>query len=134
MREAARMAGADEFIERLPQGYETPLGRGGGKLSVGQRQRLSLARGLVRDPQVLILDEPTSALDPETESRFVATLRELSRDRIVIVISHRLSTIRAADQILFLEQGKIAEAGSHGELMAHPRGRYRHFDDLQSGS
>lgn len=133
VREAARLAGADEFIERLPQGYRTTLGRGGGKLSVGQRQRLSLARALVRDARILILDEPTSALDPHTEGRFVETLRAVSRDRLVIVIAHRLSTVRRADEILFLDHGRISERGSHAELLARPDGAYRRFVELQSG-
>ena len=132
VREAARMAGANEFIERLPERYETPLGRGGGKLSVGQKQRLSIARALVRKAKVLILDEPTSALDPETEQRLVASLREASRDRVVFVVAHRLSTIRSADQILFVEDGQIRERGSHEELMAREGGAYRSFVELQS--
>jgi ABC-type multidrug transport system fused ATPase/permease subunit len=134
VREAAQLAGASDFIEHLPQGYATPLGRAGGKLSVGQRQRISLARALVRDARILILDEPTSALDPETESRFVETLRALSRDRIVVVIAHRLSTVRTADEILFIEAGEIRERGRHAELLAIPDGRYRRFVELQSGA
>ena len=134
VRRAARLAGADEFIEKLPQGYATPLGRAGGKLSVGQKQRLSLARALVRDARILILDEPTSALDPETETRFVETLREVSRDRIVIVIAHRLSTVRTADEILFIDGGEIRERGTHASLIARPGGQYRHFVEMQSGS
>ena len=133
VREAARLAGAAEFIEGLPRGYATPLGRSGGKLSVGQRQRVSLARALVRDARILILDEPTSALDPETEARFVETLDALRRDRIVVVIAHRLSTIRSADEIFFLEQGRIQEQGSHAGLLAVPNGSYRRFVALQSG-
>jgi ABC-type multidrug transport system fused ATPase/permease subunit len=132
VRRAAVIAGADEFIERLPEGYRTRLGRGGGKLSVGQKQRLSIARALVRRAAVLILDEPTSALDPDTEQRLVAALREASRDHLVIVIAHRLSTVRAADQIVFLEEGRILERGSHAELMARPNGAYRHFVELQT--
>ena len=120
VREAAKLAGAEEFIEKLPQGYQTPLGRAGGKLSVGQKQRLSLARAMVRDARILILDEPTSALDPETETRFVATLREVSRDRIVVVIAHRLSTVRTADEILFVDGGEIRERGTHAALLEHP--------------
>ena len=134
VREAAQLAGASDFIEHLPQGYATPLGRAGGKLSVGQRQRISLARALVRDARILILDEPTSALDPETESRFVETLRALSRERIVVVIAHRLSTIRSADEILFIEAGEIRERGRHAELLAMPDGSYRRFVELQSGA
>jgi ABC-type multidrug transport system fused ATPase/permease subunit len=133
MRRAAQIAGAADFIEALPEGYETRLGRGGGKLSVGQKQRLSIARALVRDAPILILDEPTSALDPDTERRLVAALREASRTRIVIVIAHRLSTIREADQILFLDGGQIVERGAHRELMARPGGAYRHYVEIQTG-
>jgi ABC-type multidrug transport system fused ATPase/permease subunit len=132
IRRAARSAGADEFIRQLPQGYATPLGRAGGKLSVGQKQRLSIARALVRDAPILILDEPTSALDPKTEQQLVAALREASRDRIVIVIAHRLSTIREADQIFFIEAGRSIERGTHAELMTQPDGAYRHFVELQT--
>jgi len=132
IRRAARIAGADDFIRALPQGYSTPLGRAGGKLSVGQKQRLSIARALVRAAPILILDEPTSALDPATEQRLVAALREASRTRLVLVIAHRLSTIREADQILFLEAGRIVERGSHDELMARREGAYRRFVELQT--
>ncbi|MDH5675407.1 MAG: ABC transporter ATP-binding protein/permease [Myxococcales bacterium] len=133
MREAARVAGALEFIEHLPQGFDTPLGRNGGRLSVGQKQRLSIARALVRNAPVLVLDEPTAALDPETELRLVSALREASRDKLVVVIAHRLSTIRHADQILFLQEGKIAERGTHDELMTISGGAYRRFVELQRG-
>ena len=132
VRQAARVAGAEEFIARLPEGYQTQLGRGGGKLSVGQKQRLAIARALVRKARVLILDEPTSALDPETEQRLVASLREASRDRVVFVVAHRLSTIRSADQILFIDEGRIIERGSHDELMARPDSAYRSFVELQA--
>jgi len=129
---AARAAGADAFIQRLPQGYQTRLGRGGGKLSVGQKQRLAIARALVRDADVLVLDEPTSALDPETERDLVAALREASRDRLVLVIAHRLSTIRAADCIHFVYEGRIRESGVHDALMARSDGAYRRFVELQA--
>ena len=132
IRRAAQLAGADEFIQRLPQGYATRLGRAGGKLSVGQKQRLALARALVREAPILILDEPTSALDPETERKVVAALREASRSRIVLVIAHRLSTVRAADQIAFVEGGRIVERGSHEELMARPDGAYQRFVGLET--
>ncbi len=132
VRRAAQIAGADEFIRELPEGYRTQLGRSGGKLSVGQKQRLSIARALVRRSRIVILDEPTSALDPETEQRLVSALREASRDRLVLVIAHRLSTVRTADQILFVEDGRILERGSHPELMAKPGGAYRRFVELQT--
>ena len=105
---------------------------GGGKLSVGQRQRIAIARALVRDTPILILDEPTSALDPETEQRLVATLREASQTRLVVVIAHRLSTIREADQILFVEGGRIVERGDHLSLMNRSGGRYRRYVNMQT--
>ena len=129
---AARIAGADDFVRALPDGYQTRLGRAGGKLSGGQKQRLAIARALVRDAGILILDEPTSALDPESEERIIAALREAARTRVVIVIAHRLSSIRAADTILFLEHGRIIERGTHAQLMSRPRGAYRRFVELQS--
>jgi ABC-type multidrug transport system fused ATPase/permease subunit len=132
IRRAARIAGAHEFIEALPDGYRTRLGRAGGKLSAGQKQRLSIARALVRNAPILILDEPTSALDPDTERQLVASLREASRTRIVIVIAHRLSTIRGADEIFFLDQGRIVERGSHAELMRQANGAYRTYVELQT--
>ncbi len=132
VRRAARAAGADEFIGTLPQGYRTRLGRGGGKLSVGQKQRLAIARALVREARILILDEPTSALDTATERRLVEALRDAARTRLVLVIAHRLSTIREADQILFLADGHIIERGSHEELMAREGGAYRRFVELQT--
>jgi ABC-type multidrug transport system fused ATPase/permease subunit len=132
LRRAAEQAGAAEFIERLPAGYATRLGASGGKLSVGQKQRLAIARALVCDAPVLILDEPTSALDPETEQRLVASLRDVGAGRLVLVIAHRLSTIRAADQIVFLEEGRVVETGTHDELMSHPAGPYRRFVELQN--
>ena len=128
---AARLSGADEFIQKLPAGYQTHLGRAGSKLSVGQKQRLALARALVRQAPLLILDEPTSALDPETERRFLTMLREVSQTRLVLVITHRLSTAAAADQIVFLENGRIVERGSPDELLSRPDGAYRRYVDLQ---
>jgi ABC-type multidrug transport system fused ATPase/permease subunit len=134
IRRAAKLAGADEFVRALPQGYATKLGRAGGKLSGGQKQRISIARALVRDAGILILDEPTSALDPESELRITLSLREAARTRAVIVIAHRLSSIRGADQILFLERGRIVERGSHAELMARADGAYRRFVELQASA
>ena len=131
VRRAAEQALADDFIQALPDGYATRLGRAGAKLSVGQKQRLQVARALVRPAAVLILDEPTAALDPETEAALVRALRAASRERIVFVVTHRLSTVIEADQILFLEDGRIVERGRHADLVARPDGAYRRFWDVQ---
>ena len=131
LHEALETAGCNEFLEKLPHGIDTVLGRSGDTLSVGQQQRLSIARGLVRDAKILILDEPTAALDPQTEQRLVGALENAAKDRLVIVIAHRLSTIRHADQIIFLEDGRIVESGTEAELMARPDGPYRTFVELQ---
>ena len=128
----ARIAGAHDFIAALPEGYDTRLGTSMSKLSVGQKQRLAIARGLLRDSRILILDEPTSALDPETEEYLVRSLQEAARDRLVIIIAHRLSTIACADKVVFLEDGRLRESGSHEELMALPDGHYRRFVELQT--
>ena len=127
---AAQIADADEFIRALPNGYDTELGERGGKLSSGQRQRLSIARALVRDAPILILDEPTAALDARTERRVLGNLAAWAAQgsgRVIFLITHRLSTIKNADKIAFLESGRIAEHGTHDALMARPAGRYRAF-------
>ena len=131
--EAARVAGALAFIEELPQGFATRLGRMGGTLSVGQKQRIAIARGLVSKAPVLVLDEPTASLDPETENALVAALEAGRRDRLLVVIAHRLSTIRRADRIGFMNEGRVVETGSHEELMGKPAGAYRRFVELQVG-
>jgi ATP-binding cassette subfamily B protein/subfamily B ATP-binding cassette protein MsbA len=118
VRAAADHAFAHEFITKLPDGYDTIIGERGVKLSGGQKQRLAIARALLRDTPILILDEATSAVDSETEAQIQAALRALVRNRTTIVIAHRLSTVREADQILVLEDRGIAEAGSHSELLA----------------
>ena len=133
MLAALATAGCMDFIDELPDGIDTVLGRSGDTLSVGQQQRLSIARGLVRDASVLILDEPTAALDPTTENRLVASLRSAAENRLVVVIAHRLSTIRTADRIVFLDGGRIRDVGSHDELMAKPDSPYREFVELQGG-
>lgn len=117
IKEAARHAQADEFIQALPNGYDTILGERGVNLSGGQRQRLSIARAFLKDAPILILDEPTSALDTHTEEALLACLRELMRGRTTFVIAHRLSTVRQADMIVVLEHGKVIESGNHQELM-----------------
>ena len=131
--EAARVAGALGFVEALPQGFATRLGRTGGTLSVGQKQRLAIARGLVSNAPVLVLDEPTASLDPETENVLVAELEAGRRNRVLVVIAHRLSTIRRADRICFMNEGRIVESGSHEKLMSLPDGAYRSFVELQVG-
>jgi len=132
--EALTTARCMEFIDGLDDGIDTVLGRSGDSLSVGQQQRLSIARGLVRNSSVLILDEPTAALDPATENQLVASLRAAADDRLVIVIAHRLSTIRTADRIVFLEEGRVRDVGSHDELMAKRESAYREFIELQDGA
>lgn len=129
---AARAANALEFIERLPQGLDTPVGERGLLLSEGQRQRVAIARALLRDPRILILDEPTSALDARSEHLLQAALENLMRGRTTFVIAHRLGTVRRADRILVLERGRLVEQGSHEELLSRG-GLYREFFELQFG-
>tara|TARA_B100001057_G_scaffold17720_1_gene16376 strand:+ start:856 stop:2844 length:1989 start_codon:yes stop_codon:yes gene_type:complete len=132
MLEACRIAGAMDFIEQMPDGIDTIIGKGGDTLSVGQKQRLSIARGIVRDTPVLVLDEPTAALDPKTENALVEALRNTAKGRLVVVIAHRLSTIREADRIIFLEDGQVRDVGNHEALMAQPASAYRKFVELQN--
>ncbi|MGI9262839.1 MAG: ABC transporter ATP-binding protein [Woeseiaceae bacterium] len=132
MLEACRISGAMDFIKDMPDGLDTIIGKSGDTLSVGQKQRLSIARGLVRDTPIVVLDEPTAALDPQTENALMAALRDAAKGKLVIVIAHRLSTIRKADRIVFLEKGQVVDVGDHDSLMADPEGRYRRFVDLQN--
>jgi ATP-binding cassette subfamily B protein/subfamily B ATP-binding cassette protein MsbA len=123
IREAARRAQADEFINRLPAGYDSPVGERGGHLSVGQRQRLGIARAFLKDAPILLLDEPTSALDPSTEAAIMETIKELMHGRTTLIVTHRLATIHGVDRIVVLENGRIAEQGSGAELLTR-RGVY----------
>jgi subfamily B ATP-binding cassette protein MsbA len=116
--EAARLANADEFISRMPQGYDTMVGERGATMSGGQRQRIGIARVMVRNSPLLLMDEPTAALDSESEKQVIGALEQLMKGRTVIMIAHRLSTIRDADKILVINGGVVAESGSHQELMA----------------
>jgi subfamily B ATP-binding cassette protein MsbA len=118
LRRVARAAHAEEFITRLPEGYDTLLGERGAKLSGGQRQRVAIARAFLRDPRILILDEATSALDSESEHLIQDALRQLMRGRTSVVIAHRLSTILDADRIVVMDQGRIVQVGSHAQLLA----------------
>ena len=132
--EALEAAGCMEFIEELPDGIDSVVGKMGDTLSVGQQQRISIARGLVRDAKILILDEPTAALDPKTENELVRSLRDATKDRLVVVIAHRLSTVRMADTIIFLEEGTVKDVGNHETLMANPESPYRRFVELQTSA
>ncbi len=123
-------ANAAEFIERLPDRYDTLIGERGVRLSGGQRQRLAIARAVLADPRIFILDEATSNLDSESERLIQQSLASLLRGRTSFVIAHRLSTIRHADRILVLDDGAIVEVGSHDELMAWS-GQYRDMVELQ---
>jgi subfamily B ATP-binding cassette protein MsbA len=130
IQEAARNALADEFIERMPEGYETIIGERGVKLSGGQRQRLAIARALLKNAPILILDEATSHLDTESERLVQKALQNLMEHRTVIVIAHRLSTVRRADKIVVLERGRIAEIGTHDDLVSGG-GIYQRLHDMQ---
>jgi ATP-binding cassette, subfamily B, bacterial len=132
LERAARLAEAHDFIAELPDGYDTVVGERGQKLSGGQRQRLSIARAILKDPPVLVLDEATSAVDNETEAAIQRSLELVGRNRTVIVIAHRLSTVRHADRIHVLEAGRIVESGTHDELVANP-GLYAALWRIQTG-
>ncbi|MCU0972907.1 MAG: type I secretion system permease/ATPase [Burkholderiales bacterium] len=130
---AARLAGADDFIRELPQGYDAVVGEHGATLSGGQRQRIAIARALMTKPRILILDEATSALDYESERVIQANMAEICRGRTVVVIAHRLSSVRHADRILVFERGEIVEQGTHEALLAIRNGHYHRLWALQQG-
>ena len=121
---AAKAANAHDFIVELPEGYDTPVGEGGGALSGGQRQRVAIARAILKDAPILILDEATSALDARSEAAVQSALERLMRGRTTLVIAHRLATVQAADAIAVMEKGKVVEFGSHAELSVREGGVY----------
>lgn len=130
--EAAKVACADEFIEGLPNGFDTSLGERATKLSSGQRQRIVIARAVIKDAPILILDEPTAALDAETELRVLDSLKAWGSGRCIFLITHRLSTIRRADTVAYLHDGRVGEIGTHDTLMARSDGAYRRFVSLET--
>ena len=129
--EAARAANCHEFIERLPLGYDTPIGASGGALSGGQRQRVAIARALLRDPALLMLDEPTSALDPVSAELVEEALRRASAARAVVIITHKIAQAALCDRVVVLEHGKLVEEGTPAQLVAQ-RGRYHEM--MQQGT
>jgi ATP-binding cassette subfamily B protein len=130
VRAAAQAAFADEFIERLPEGYDTFLGERGVRLSGGQRQRIAIARALLKNPPLMLLDEATSALDAQSERMVQAALESAMRGRTTLVIAHRLATVQRADRIIVLDQGRLIEQGTHAELIARG-GMYARLAALQ---
>ena len=133
MKTAGFVAEASQFIEELPDGWETLVGEGGHRLSGGQRQRLAIARAILKDAPLLILDEATSAVDNETEAALQRSISKVSIDRTAIIIAHRLSTVRNADRILVLEKGNVIEDGTHEELV-NKKGLYSRIWDIQIGN
>jgi subfamily B ATP-binding cassette protein MsbA len=130
---AAAQAKADEFIQRLPQGYDTPIAERGSTLSGGQKQRIAIARAILRNAPILILDEPTSGLDAESERLVIEALERAASKRTTLIIAHRLASIRFADRIVVMERGRIVEEGTHHALLAR-NGKYAHFYSLQAGT
>ena len=123
---AAKKARCHDFILKLPQGYETVIGEAGGTLSGGERQRLSIARAMMKDAPIIILDEATANVDPENEKELMEAISALTQEKTIIMIAHRLKTVRHADQILVVDKGQIVQRGTHDELMKQD-GIYRHF-------
>ncbi|MFM5460433.1 type I secretion system permease/ATPase [Aeromonas veronii] len=130
---AAKLAGAHDFIMELAEGYDTLVGEHGSSLSGGQRQRIAIARALMGNPRILILDEATSALDYESERAVMQNMQAICRGRTVIIIAHRLSTVRSANRIIAMDKGRIVESGVHAELVSRPDGYYAHLHRLQQG-
>lgn len=133
MIEAAKKACCHDFIMALPEGYDTVIGEGGGSLSGGEKQRISIARAILKDAPVIILDEATASVDPENEHLIQAAISELTKGKTIVTIAHRLATIEQADQILVVDDGQIVQRGTHEELVAVP-GKYKDFVDIRSQS
>jgi subfamily B ATP-binding cassette protein HlyB/CyaB len=131
--QAARLAGAHEFILELPEGYDTLVGEQGATLSGGQRQRIAIARALMTNPRILIFDEATSALDYESERIVQDNMRFIAKGRTLIVIAHRLSAVRDAGRILVMEAGEVVEQGAHSDLLKRPESRYARLHAMQAG-
>ena len=129
--EAAKRARCHDFISALPNGYDTIVGEGGASLSGGERQRISIARALLKDAPIVVLDEATASIDPENEQLIQQALTELTREKTVVVIAHRLPTIEHADQILVVEDGTVVQRGTHEELLAQ-EGVYRRFVEARA--
>ena len=133
VRAAAKAANCDGFVERLPQGYDTPIGENGAKLSGGERQRISIARALLKDAPIVLLDEATASLDVENETKVQGALSRLLQGKTVLVIAHRMRTVAGADHIVGLEDGHVAQQGSPAELIEQG-GLYRRMVELQTES
>ena len=134
VRAAAKAANCDEFVEKLPHGYDTPIGENGARLSGGERQRISIARALLKDAPIVLLDEATASLDVENETKVQGALSRLLTGKTVLVIAHRMRTVEAADKIVVLKDGKVAEEGSPEELFAREGGMFRRMTELQDAS
>ena len=134
VRAAAKAANCDEFVSKLPQGYDTPIGENGAKLSGGERQRISIARALLKDAPIVLLDEATASLDVENETKVQEALSRLLSGKTVLVIAHRMRTVEAADKIVVLSDGKVAEAGRPDELFADENSIFHRMAKLQAAS
>ena len=134
VRAAATAANCDEFIRKLPQGFDTPIGENGARLSGGERQRISIARALLKNAPIVLLDEATASLDVENETKVQGALSRLLAGKTVLVIAHRMRTVEAADKVVVLVEGKVAEEGAPGELLANEDGIFRRMTELQSAS